>query len=192
MYTIEVITPPATEPVSVNELKAQLRLNDDSEDTLLSAYIKTARELFEAYTGRAVHPTTFRQHVPYFNSRVYLMKSQARSIASVKYWDQDDNLQTVGSYSSDVISCPGSVWLESYPITSRSKHPKAYVQFEAGWDTDKVPEMAKTAIKLLAAHYYENRNSHSETNLQTVPMGFKAVCDGYKTGLIGPFGMGDK
>jgi uncharacterized phiE125 gp8 family phage protein len=89
-----------------------------------------------------------------------------------------------------VISCPGSVWLDSYPVTSSTKSPKAYVEFEAGWEPEQVPEMAKTAIKLLAAHYYENRNSHSETSLETVPMGFKAVCEQFKTGLMGPFGMG--
>jgi uncharacterized phiE125 gp8 family phage protein len=190
MYTIEVVTPPESEPVTLNELKAHLRLNDDSEDALLTGFIKAAREVFESYTGRIVLPTTLRQHVPYFNSRVYLMRSQARSIVSVKYWDASNVLTTLEDFHSDVITCPGSVWLDSYPVTSSTKSPKAYVEFEAGWEPEQVPEMVKVGIKLLAAHYYEQRNSHSPEDLKTVPMGFKAVCEQFKTGLMGPFGMG--
>jgi uncharacterized phiE125 gp8 family phage protein len=192
MYSIEVLTPPTTEPVSVSELKAQLRLNDDSEDSLLAGYIKTAREFFESYTMRAVHPTMFRQHSPFLDRPIYLMRNQVRAINTFKYWDTNNTLQTISTYNSDVISTPGNVWLSNYPTTSTTKCPVAYVEYSAGWDTDKVPSMVSTGIRLLAAHYYEFRNSHQESELKDVPMGFRAVCDQFKTGAIGYWGFSER
>jgi uncharacterized phiE125 gp8 family phage protein len=190
MYHIQVISPPASEPVSLSELKAHLRLNDDSEDALLIGFIKAAREFFERYTGRIVLPTTLRQHVYYLTGPVYLMRGNVTSIEDFYYYDQNDSLTELTEYHEDTISLPSSVWLDSYPTTSPTKTPNAYVTFVAGWaDTNAVPEMVKVGIKLLAAHYYEQRNSHSPEDLKTVPMGFKSICDQFKTGLVGDWGQ---
>ena len=189
MYTIETITPPATEPVSVAELKDHLHMNHDDEDTQLAQFITSARELFESWTGRAVHPTGFRQHVPYLNSRIYLMRAPVTAITAVKYYDAEDQLQTASGYYTDRISTPASVWFQSYPVTSPTITPKAFVEFTAGWDEAAVPEGVKLAIKLLAGHYYDHREAFGTDNLTALPMGFRSVCDQYKTGLIGPWGM---
>jgi len=187
MYTLEVITPPATEPVSVADLKAHLRLNDDSEDALLSGFVTTARILFEEATGRAVVSTQFRQHVPTLAAPVYLMKYPVLTVDAVKYHDGDDNLQTASTHRTDTISVPAQVWFDDYPTTSATKKPVAYVEFTAGWAT--VPEPVKIAIKLLAGHYYQNREAFIEASLDELPHGFRAVCNLYKTGLVGPWGM---
>ena len=186
MYTLVVITPPTTEPVTVAELKSHLRLNDDSEDSLLSAFITTARILFEEATGRAVVSTQYRQHVPTLAAPVYLMKYPVLSIDAVKYYDGAGTLQTASTFHTDTISVPAQVWFEDYPDTG-TKKPAAYVEFTAGWAT--VPEPVKMAIKLLAGHYYHNREAYTEQDLDELPQGFRAVCDLYKTGLIGPWGM---
>jgi uncharacterized phiE125 gp8 family phage protein len=189
MYTLVVITPPATEPVTVAELKSHLRLNDDSEDALLSGFITTARTMFEEATGRAVVSTGFRQHVPTLAAPVYLMKYPVISLNAVKYYDEAGALQTANpsTYYTDTISVPAQVWFDDYPDTSDTKKPVAYVEFTAGWAT--VPETVKTAIKLLAGHYYHNREAYTDSRLDELPQGFRAVCELYKTGLIGPWGM---
>jgi len=189
MYQLVEITPPATEPVTVDELKSHLRLNDDSEDDLLSAFITTARIMFEEATGRAVVSTEYRQHVPILAAPVYLMKYPVISVDSVKYYDQDGTLQTANSstYHADTISIPATIRFDSYPTTSSTISPVAYVEFTAGWAT--VPEPVKLAIKLLAGHYYQNREAYTETDLDELPKGFRAVCDLYETGLIGNWGM---
>lgn len=189
MYTLEIATDNNSLPVPLDEVKTHLHLNHDDEDDALTRYIRTATQMFEAWTGRSVLERTYRQHVHYLNSTVYLMKAPVREVVAVKYWDTDNQLQTAEDYHEDIISTPGSVWFDSYPVTSSTKRPKAFVEFVAGWDDDKVPEDVRTAIKLLAGHYYEHREAFSENDLNTLPMGFKAVCDQYKTGLMGPWGM---
>lgn len=185
MYTIKTITPPAAEPVTVDELKAQMRVSTGVEDDLFAAYITSAREMFEALTLRAVMTTTFRQHCPYLTGPIYLMRGEVQTIDSVKYYDVADQLQTASGYYTDTISTPSSVFFLNYPNVSTYKSPVAYVDFTAGWEADQVPAMVKTAIRLLAAHYYEYREAFGTDNLNELPMGFKAVCDQYKLGLQG-------
>lgn len=191
MYTLVVITPPATEPVTVAELNSHLRLNDTSEDALLAAFITTARTIFEEATGRAVVTTGFRQHVPTLNAPVHLMKYPLGTITAVKYYDTNGTLQTANpsTYYTDTVSVPAQVWFDNYPSTSTTKKPAAYVEFTAGWATATVPETVKLAIKLLAGHFYHNREAYTELNLEELPHGFRAVCDLYKTGLIGNWRM---
>jgi uncharacterized phiE125 gp8 family phage protein len=185
-YAIEIVTPPAAEPVSLNELKTHLRVNTAAEDALLTGYITAARETFEAMTGRACKPTTFRQHVHQFNGPVALMKAPVTSIVSVKVYDQDDQLQDVEGYETDLLSCPAWVWLpDGYPSLSSVKRPVAQVEFVAGWTT--TPETVKLAIKLLAGHYFKNREAYTATSfvLRDLPMGFRAVCDQFMLGITG-------
>ena len=187
IYTLEVITTPASEPVTLQELKDFLRLNDSSEDTLLTGFIKAARELFENLTGRAIVSTAYRQHFPTLSGPLYLMRAQVTAVTAVKYYDANDVLQTAAGYYTDVVSTPSKVWFDTYPTTSSGKRGNvAYVDFTAGWSS--CPELVKTGIKLMSAHYYEFRAEYQETDLSRLPMGFKAVCDQYKTGLLGPWG----
>ena len=44
--------------------------------------------------------------------------------------------------------------------------------------------LAMQAVKLLASHWYRGRESHGETDLTETPMGWKAVADMFKTGII--------
>jgi uncharacterized phiE125 gp8 family phage protein len=62
-----------------------------------------------------------------------------------------------------------------------------YVDFVAGaWaDVDGMPDDVVLAILLLAAHFYANRESHTELNLNELPQGFKRVCNKYLSGKGG-------
>jgi uncharacterized phiE125 gp8 family phage protein len=51
---VRTLESPATEPVSVAELKTQLRIDHEAEDQLLARLISAARQATEAYCGRAL------------------------------------------------------------------------------------------------------------------------------------------
>ena len=51
---LNLISPPALEPVTTVEMKAHLRIDDVSEDAVLADYITTARETIERRTGLAL------------------------------------------------------------------------------------------------------------------------------------------
>lgn len=52
--SITIVTPPASEPVSLAEVKLFLRIDQDVEDTLITTLIGAAREAVEAACGRAL------------------------------------------------------------------------------------------------------------------------------------------
>lgn len=62
---IEVSTPPATEPVTMAEVKAQIGrdVNNATYDTELNGYIKAARVAAEAYTQRAIINQVWHVHL---------------------------------------------------------------------------------------------------------------------------------
>jgi uncharacterized phiE125 gp8 family phage protein len=191
MYTLVVTTPPASEPVTVQELMDHLRLNDNSETDQLQGFITSARLMVEAKTGLALLPTTFRQYVPTLTATTYLMRSPVISVAGVSYYDGNDNLQTTTTgYTADIIGVPGSINFTSLPTTtSTTRTPKAYVTFTAGYaDAATVPYPIKLAVKELAAFWYENREAYTTEDYTALPFGFDAVCSLYRTGLMGPWG----
>ena len=52
--SVTVLTPPASEPVSLAEAKTLLRIDAADEDSLLASLIATARHTVETRTGRAL------------------------------------------------------------------------------------------------------------------------------------------
>lgn len=183
MYSISVLTPPASEPVTVSQLKAQLRLNTTDEDSLLAGMITSARMMFEGRTNRAVMPTQFRQYLSSFDSTVYLMRGQVTSIDAVKYYDPSGTLQTSTTYLSDTVSLPAKIWYQTWPSTTYTLQPAASVDFTAGWT--EPPALVVQGILLLAAHYFEHRAAWEDDHLTELPMGFRSVCGMFDCGLQG-------
>ena len=60
MAAFKRVTPPAEEPVSVEELRAYLRLSHDADDALIARLARAARERVEEETGRALAEQTWR------------------------------------------------------------------------------------------------------------------------------------
>lgn len=59
----KVTTAPASEPVSLAELKLSLRITDTAQDSILTQYITDARDMAERYTGRKFITQTLTSYV---------------------------------------------------------------------------------------------------------------------------------
>jgi uncharacterized phiE125 gp8 family phage protein len=186
---IEILTPTSAEPVTAVELAAHLKLNTGTaEYTDLTAFIAAARDLFERHTGISVMPTTFRQWLPSFSEEVVLFRSPVISVTHVKYYDADDDLVVVEDWSLDASGTPPRLYLPDaeWPSTTSSKRPRpAYVDFVAGFsNANSVPPIVKTAIKLMAGHWYRFREAYTETPLKELPTGFASVVSMFDTGML--------
>ncbi|WP_424139894.1 head-tail connector protein [Roseomonas chloroacetimidivorans] len=58
--SLQVVTPPASEPVSVALARKHCRVDHPDDDDLLGIYITAARTWAESYTGRAIVPRQLR------------------------------------------------------------------------------------------------------------------------------------
>ena len=145
MRTISVVTPPAIEPVTVADARLALGQDAGADAPVLDLRLRAARELAEAFTGRAFITTTFlvtldsfpsapieewwdgvRDGVPAWRrSSITLPRPPVQSITSIKYTDASGVEQTVdsGTYylaGGRIMLLPAMSW-PSYARTASVK-----------------------------------------------------------------------
>jgi uncharacterized phiE125 gp8 family phage protein len=87
---LTIITPPAAEPVTVEEAKSFARVEDADEDALIETLITAAREHVEQATGRSFVVSTYGLTLRCFEPDVIrLPRSPLVSVESVTYRDRD-------------------------------------------------------------------------------------------------------
>jgi uncharacterized phiE125 gp8 family phage protein len=183
-----IITPPATEPVSLAEARSHFKVDSTDDDTLISALISTARSQAEHRTGRAFITQTLELVLDSFPADIELPMPPAIGITSVSYYDSNGTLQTLDAseYSLDRDSEPG--WLvpaygASWPATYGM--PNAVrIRYTAGYGAaSDVPEPIKTWIKMAASTMYNQRDGIIDGRFGEVPRDFfAAMLDPYLIG----------
>jgi hypothetical protein len=107
-------------------------------------------------------------------------------INSIKYTDPNGVVQTLASteYTVDATSVPGRV----VPVYGKTWPPFRFVpnavaiEFDAGWaDAASVPEPVQQAVKMLAAHWYENREAvNVGNNVTELPLAVESLLASYR------------
>lgn len=185
---------PTVEPVSLAEMHLHLLIVDDdtSQDSLISALIKAAREKVEHETGRALVTQTQVLRLDAFpsgeNEAILLSNPPLQSVSAIEYVDGDGNPQTLApsDYLVDTASTPPRVtpaYGESWPATRAQLNAVSITCIVgyapgAGSPTDlaaNVPESLKAAIKLLVAAWFENREAVGPLQIKPVPMAYESL-----------------
>lgn len=156
---------PTTEPVALDDFKAHLRYTGTTEDALLMSYLVSARETVELEAHRALMAQTFDLKLDQWPGRtIKLPRPPLASITSITYTDSDGVAGTVASSNYTVYpGDPGRIVLTaagSWPAVVLRPGPSLVVRFVAGYGSAAaVPLRYKQAIKLLAAHWFQNREA---------------------------------
>lgn len=165
-YVTQTVAPTA-EPVTRTEAKLYARIDISTDDTLVDALIKAAREEVEAYTGRAYVQRTYRADIPYFSDEIQLPHKPIIAISSVKYYSNASPsvLTTLAATNYEltrdtVIRAYGATW----PAVDTRAAP-VQITYTAGYPTTSSPQSAasdvpvavKQAMHLIIGDLYENR-----------------------------------
>jgi len=171
-YTLERITDPETEPVTVAEAKLHARISHDTEDATITGWIKSARILAEDFQRRSYIEQTWNV---YFNgfpkTPITLHRGPLIVVLTISYWNYL-NVETVLS-NSDFIIANGKIALaygEVWPTTVLRPFDSVKISYITGYGdaaTD-VPETVKDAITL----YCGWRNEHRGESDAEVPQQF--------------------
>lgn len=174
---ITVVVPPASEPVGLDEARAQCRVTTDTEDGLIAGYILAARKFAEGFTRRRfVTQTldcTFGSNGDwwswprvvgergYLRSRIDLPVSPVQSVTSVTYIDQSGNAQVLPTdqYVTRLDS-PIPFIDPAYQVTwptVRRQSASITVRVVAGWDASSFPEDLRLTLLMITSVYYDNR-----------------------------------
>jgi uncharacterized phiE125 gp8 family phage protein len=190
---LSLVTGPTTEPVTLAETKAHLRVDIAEDDGLIAGYILAARRYAEGYTRRAFMTQTWDYTIDYAwpstnasgycTQRITLPLPPLQSVASISYVDTDGNTQTLSSDQYLVKTDDTSGVIEpAYGVTwpdIRYQIWAVTVRFVAGWA--QIPDEIRMAILLLVGHWYENRETVNVGNLTTeLPFTVEALLSPYR------------
>jgi uncharacterized phiE125 gp8 family phage protein len=172
--SLEVVTPPATEPVTLTQAKAALRVDLSDDDTYITSLITSAREQVEIDTGRALITTAFKYRIDRFYDEIYLPKPKLISVSGIQYYDVNGTLQTLSStyYQADAYSFPGVIYpgvATTYPQTQSGKVNAVIISYTGGYgdDATDVPQSLRDAILMLIQERYNKRDNYESNGMVT-------------------------
>jgi uncharacterized phiE125 gp8 family phage protein len=152
------------EPVTVAELKSQLRITHTEQDTMLGIILKAARQWAEDFLRYQILSATWELYFdafPIFGSCIWIQKSPVTAITSIKYINSAGTLIDWSSseYSADFNTAPCRIYEKygyMYPTPQATKNA-VVVKFVTGYvNAAAVPEVIKLAILMKASTMYEN------------------------------------
>ncbi|NRF91535.1 phage head-tail connector protein [Paenibacillus frigoriresistens] len=186
-WSLSIVTPPIDEPVTLEEVKAHLRVDFDDDDFYIAALIYAAREITEQKTNRALITQTWDYILDDFPcvNEIKLRKPSLQSVTSVNYTTSDgvEHVMSTDDYIVDTKSNPGRIFLgfsKIWPPVVLQPASAVRIRFVAGYSSgNEVPQALKHAMFFLIAHFYENREPISKDIVNKIPMTFDF--------LIGPY-----
>lgn len=157
--SIKVSVAPTDLVVTVNELKAHLRVSHSDDDTYIQSLIKAATQFVEQYTRQVLPETTFVAYYDYV-SDLEITRYPISSITSIQYYDNSNSLQTIDSqyYETDLADFPARVWFNKEYEVYDFRPAGCLVTFVAGYsDVADIDAGLKQVIMMIAADMYDQR-----------------------------------
>ncbi|MCG7984733.1 MAG: hypothetical protein JAY90_18525 [Candidatus Thiodiazotropha lotti] len=180
MATPIIITEPAVEPLSVDEVKTFFSITDSLNDVAIATFIKSARLQAESHTARSFITQTVELALDEFPNEIELPLFPVQSITSVKYIDTDETEQTLDSSTYTLDQYSPRRWLlptynNYWPTTSTSANA-VKIRYVTGWGdagTD-VPEDIKLAMLIAIGQWIHNLPSveNPTASLSKMPFQF--------------------
>jgi uncharacterized phiE125 gp8 family phage protein len=180
----QIISGPTAEPVTLDELKAQCRLDPafTADDAMLTRYITAARGTAERITRRSLASKVYKvfyDSFPFPSQPLRLPLPPVTAVSAIKYLDSTLTLQTwdTSEYYLALIQSPALIVPKPgfvYPCAARV--PGAVeVDMTAGFGAVSGPALAVVfpdvveSILQIAQHYYDHPEVISADNDRELP-----------------------
>jgi uncharacterized phiE125 gp8 family phage protein len=164
------------EPITLDEAKANLRVDFDDDDALITARIVSAREWVETETGLVLVPRQITETATRLGRWIDLTAWPVTSVDEIRYTADDGSLQVLdtaayryGRFRRPIRIMPAvwnwglspycrQVWQPHHSHVAETPYLPVEIDLTAGYATpDDVPATVKQAMFLLISHFYANR-----------------------------------
>jgi len=161
----EVVSGPAIEPVTIDEVKSFSGIDYADHDSMLEGFIEAVRGAAEEYTGRAFIKQTIQMKMDYWpRTTVELPCPPLISVTKIVTLDEDDAETEYDSDNYYVITqgTPGRVVLKK-SVTAPQNTVRDYggflIEFKAGYGdaAEDVPRAIRDGIKIWTGIVYATR-----------------------------------
>lgn len=157
-----LLTAPAVEPVALAEMKAFLRVETGDDDEVIAALIAGSRIHVEAQTRRALITQSWRLSRDNWpeDGRIKVLPAPLQMLDAARVYDDDGTTRAVDpqSFVLDLGASALAFAPWALPMPGRLV---AGIELDVtvgyGDSALAVPEPLRQAIRLLVAHWYENR-----------------------------------
>ena len=184
--SLVLVTPPAVEPVLAALAQQQAVITAGVDDALVERLITAARMHVEQVTWRQLITAEYEWRLDRLCGTLYVPRPKLQSVTSFEYADAQGNPQTLdpADYTVDANSTPGRIVPasgKSWPST-RGHIDDVTIRFQAGYGDagSDVPQSLIHAIMMLAAYWYEQRETAAGNTMTEVPLGFDALIAPYR------------
>jgi uncharacterized phiE125 gp8 family phage protein len=157
-----LLTAPAAEPLSLDEARAFLRVEHHDDDETIAALVAGARLHVEAQTRRALITQSWRLVLDAWpdDGRIAVRPAPLRALTAARVYDADGNSAPVDTqgFILDFGASALAFMAWALPQPGRSAAGiELDVNVGYGDSARDVPEPLRQAVRLLVAHWYENR-----------------------------------
>lgn len=159
-----LLTGPAAEPITLAEAKSFLRVEHDDDDDLIAALVTGSRIHVETQTHRALITQAWRlvRDVWPADGRLALLPVPVASVVAARVYRLDGTTQSidVSAFTLDKAAAPAVLAFTSGAMPAPGRKAGGIeIEITAGYGAAaaNVPEPLRQAIRLLTAHWYENR-----------------------------------
>lgn len=185
-----VIDRPVPVFLSIDDVRMQLNLfGDDSQDDYLQLLASLAQEQVEDYIGQYLQTTTTQNYYQYFDtSGMAIMQPNICNVV-VKYYDVNDDLQTLDSSIYFIDTTVNPVMLkpklnQSFPaaLSSTRKNPVqvTYDSILFGAEANSDIERVHHAMMLIVTHWYNSRDNNDADGRPEIQYGFLRLLNKYR------------
>lgn len=184
--------------------------DDTADDALIVALLRGAVRHLETFTGRALITQTWRLSLDDWPRRraalprlwegvregpdivagqdfIEIPRPPLQSVISFQVFDTSDAATEVdgSTYFVDTEGEPGRLGLrfaKTWPSTTRRPHDGIRITFVAGYgdDGNAVPDDLKAGLRLLLAHFHENRAACDQATDVAVPRAARELLRPYR------------
>lgn len=205
-----ITTNPESEPVSLMEMKRYLRIDDNSDDIVLSDQIMEARRFIEDQIGLSFISQSWRLALDQwpaggeawwdgvremsitelYRSNVLQSVTLPRwplvSITSITTYNEASNATAItvaNVFDVDVYRTPGRITLkrgQTWPVALRSNNAIEIVYVAGYANAAAVPMTMKRAVRQLAAFMYNHRGDDCDASQAFADSGAASLVDQFK------------
>ncbi len=153
---------PAVEPITLPEMKAYLRIDHEAEDDLIAGLIKAARLMVECASRRVMIEQRWRVVMDHWpdGGKVVLPVAPLLAVDGIRVLDANGAATDIpaASIEADAANDPPSIVVSEAPQPGKARNG-IEIELRAGFGStpDSVPATLKLAVKILVAHWFENR-----------------------------------
>jgi uncharacterized phiE125 gp8 family phage protein len=160
------VTTPSTSQLtllSVEDMKKHLEIKPTQSrwDGMIEAFIKASVAMGERLMNRQILSATITFTFNKIQRFVHLPGGKVTEFTTLKYYDTNNEQQTLvedTDFVIDSIPVPAVLHiLDNKEVETYNRSDAYEAVYSAGWAADDVPADILQAIKMTAAHFFENR-----------------------------------